>query len=482
MWHNTLIIYACQDSLQNAEPHWAVLPPFQVDYAALSAHTDAKGILQIIQQVAAASVMLVHGEPDKMAFMSDKIQRSLNIPCFMPANGEEVVVDSGKAHILPVSAQLLRQLPASLQELQQPGPVQWAGTGTAGQAPGSSGRGMCSVGEAAAGWLQQGDVGQLAGAAMRLAGLAPPGSTTGTTAGVNQAPGDQQQQQQLLQVHGTAAAARAAQLAPWLELLAAAAQDVRKQHQQQQQQQLRQPDSSMSSSALMRDSQQVANSPAATADVQSDVLGSLRQGVSGMGPGALQSCLVSVAQDLQQQAQLEQQAVLVDGVLLVHHPPAAAEGPPLQPAASVEQVPRQQQQRIQLELLPAKAAASRLQMQQHHIKLSCRLQLPPSVLQVQEQQGQAAVPPAQPHTGDDADQGSRPNNLDAASFIAAALKSGLPAHLAQLVEVSMMQLSIRSIKFEHEEGASGKGCWKCSWSLADDALAQQCVALVKQHL
>lgn len=451
-----------------------------MDYAALSAHTDAKGILQIVQQVAPASVMLVHGEPDKMAFMSDKIQRSLNIPCFMPANGEEVVVDSGKAHILPVSAQLLRQLPASLQELQQQGPVQWAGAGTAEQAPGSSGRGMCSVGEAAAGWLQQGDIGQLAGAAMRLAGLAPPGSTIGTSEGTSRAPVDQQQQQ-LLQVHGTAAAARAAQLAPWLELLAAAAQDVRQQRQQQQPQQLRQPDGSMTSSGLVHGSQQVPSSPAAAADIQSDVPGSLWHGASGVGPGALQSCLVSVAQDLQQQAWLEQQAVLVDGVLLVHHPPAAAEGQPVQPAASMEQVPQQQQQqRIQLELLPAEAAAARLQMQQHHIKLSCRLQLP--VQQAQDQQGQAAAPPEQQHTSGYAEQGSFQNNLNTASFIAAVLKSGLPTPLAQLVEVGMIQLSIRSIKFEHEAEASGKSCWKCSWSLADDALAQQCVALVKQHL
>lgn len=63
-------------------------------YVPFSAHADAKGILQLVQQVAPHAVMLVHGEPDKMAFMSNKIKTSLNIPCYMPANGEEVVVST----------------------------------------------------------------------------------------------------------------------------------------------------------------------------------------------------------------------------------------------------------------------------------------------------------------------------------------------------------------------------------------------------
>ena len=40
-----------------------------------SAHADAKGIMQLISQSSPASVLLVHGEAEKMGFLRDKIQK-----------------------------------------------------------------------------------------------------------------------------------------------------------------------------------------------------------------------------------------------------------------------------------------------------------------------------------------------------------------------------------------------------------------------
>ncbi len=36
--------------------------------------------------------MLVHGEAAKMEFLKQKVMQEFNIKCFMPANGETVVV------------------------------------------------------------------------------------------------------------------------------------------------------------------------------------------------------------------------------------------------------------------------------------------------------------------------------------------------------------------------------------------------------
>lgn len=428
--HHSLVLARPFDSLTHTQLCCRVLCWGQVDYAALSAHTDAKGILQVVQQVAPSAVMLVHGEADKMSFMSDKITRSLNIPCFMPANGEEVAVESGRVHNIPVSAQLLRQLPAAAQRQQLGrGQVLEAEQGVdeaaAAAAAGVPGR-QEHMGRAAAGWLQHGDVGQLAAAATRLAGLAP-GGTAATAAGVAAVVAEQQQQQQqLVQMHGSVAAARAAQLAPWLEFLAAAAQEATQQQQQQP--------------------GQIAGGHAIAAEV-------------------LQASLVSVAADLQQQLQLEQQAVVVDGVLLVHHPQGVTDSNQQQGGSAdpVQQQQHHQHQAVQMELLPTASAAAVLQVQQHRIRLSCRLQLPPECMSTQQQDRHAT----------------------AASFIAGALQRGLPPPVAQRVIVSGLTVELRSLRFQLAAeacGDGGAGCWKCSWDLADDALAQQCVGLVQQSL
>lgn len=65
-----------------------------VQYMSFSAHADAKGIMQLLRQAAPKNVMLVHGEASKMEFLQQKVMKEFGVNCFMPANGETVVVQT----------------------------------------------------------------------------------------------------------------------------------------------------------------------------------------------------------------------------------------------------------------------------------------------------------------------------------------------------------------------------------------------------
>ena len=47
----------------------------QVEYMSVSAHADAKGIMQLVGQAEPESVLLVHGEAKKMEFLRQKIEQ-----------------------------------------------------------------------------------------------------------------------------------------------------------------------------------------------------------------------------------------------------------------------------------------------------------------------------------------------------------------------------------------------------------------------
>jgi integrator complex subunit 11 len=64
----------------------------QVKSLSFSAHADAKGIMQLIQQCQPDNVMLVHGEKQKMEFLQQRIVREFGIPCYAPANGEILTI------------------------------------------------------------------------------------------------------------------------------------------------------------------------------------------------------------------------------------------------------------------------------------------------------------------------------------------------------------------------------------------------------
>ncbi|KAH7298256.1 hypothetical protein KP509_25G033800 [Ceratopteris richardii] len=66
----------------------------QIHHLSFSAHTDAKGIMDLLRHVSARHVILVHGEKPKMALLRTRIISELGVPCFVPGNGETVEVPS----------------------------------------------------------------------------------------------------------------------------------------------------------------------------------------------------------------------------------------------------------------------------------------------------------------------------------------------------------------------------------------------------
>ncbi|KAI1297236.1 Integrator complex subunit 11 [Halotydeus destructor] len=80
-----------------------------VEYMSFSAHADAKGIMQLIQQCEPKNVMLVHGEAAKMQFLSGKIVHEFGLNCYMPANGESVSIPTDVAIPVDVSLPLLKR-------------------------------------------------------------------------------------------------------------------------------------------------------------------------------------------------------------------------------------------------------------------------------------------------------------------------------------------------------------------------------------
>ncbi|CAG8499883.1 4952_t:CDS:2 [Funneliformis caledonium] len=81
----------------------------QVKNLSFSAHADAKGILQLIKQCDPRNVMLVHGEKAKMEFLQEKIKRECKIPCFSPANGETLIINTPLSIPVDVSVDLLKR-------------------------------------------------------------------------------------------------------------------------------------------------------------------------------------------------------------------------------------------------------------------------------------------------------------------------------------------------------------------------------------
>lgn len=80
-----------------------------VEYMSFSAHADAKGIMQLIQQCEPKNVLLVHGEASKMEFLQGKIKQEFGLNCYMPANGETVNVPSKLNVPVDVSLNLLKR-------------------------------------------------------------------------------------------------------------------------------------------------------------------------------------------------------------------------------------------------------------------------------------------------------------------------------------------------------------------------------------
>lgn len=74
-----------------------------------SSHTDAKGVVDLVQQVQPRAAILVHGEFEKMKFLIQHLQASFKIPCWCPATGESVHVQHKSVLPLTVSKQCMER-------------------------------------------------------------------------------------------------------------------------------------------------------------------------------------------------------------------------------------------------------------------------------------------------------------------------------------------------------------------------------------
>ncbi|WOL20128.1 hypothetical protein Cni_G28930 [Canna indica] len=66
----------------------------QIHQLSFSPHTDAKGIMDLVEYLSPKHVILVHGEKPKMALLKERIQSELGIQCYYPANNETVLIPS----------------------------------------------------------------------------------------------------------------------------------------------------------------------------------------------------------------------------------------------------------------------------------------------------------------------------------------------------------------------------------------------------
>ncbi|KAG0266361.1 Integrator complex subunit 11 [Mortierella polycephala] len=93
----------------------------QVKNLSFSAHADAKGIMQLIRQSGAKNVVLVHGEKSSMTFLKSRIMSEFGIPCYDPANGTTISIET--SHVIPIemSANLLKKHLIRQSEVQGSG-------------------------------------------------------------------------------------------------------------------------------------------------------------------------------------------------------------------------------------------------------------------------------------------------------------------------------------------------------------------------
>ncbi|KAJ2395418.1 hypothetical protein GGF41_008761, partial [Coemansia sp. RSA 2531] len=84
-----------------------------------SAHADAKGIMELIRQASPRNVVLVHGEKSRMSYLKSKIMGEFGCPCYDPANGELLEIETGQDVRALMSDQLFQAAWAKEQERRQ---------------------------------------------------------------------------------------------------------------------------------------------------------------------------------------------------------------------------------------------------------------------------------------------------------------------------------------------------------------------------
>ncbi|KAF7722285.1 Integrator complex subunit 11 [Apophysomyces ossiformis] len=82
----------------------------QVRVMSFSAHADAKGIMQLIRNCEPRNVVLVHGERIVMDSLSGNITKEFGIPCYHPANGVAIDIETPRNLTAKLSVDLLNSV------------------------------------------------------------------------------------------------------------------------------------------------------------------------------------------------------------------------------------------------------------------------------------------------------------------------------------------------------------------------------------
>lgn len=78
----------------NIDQHTQIDVRCQIHQLSFSPHTDAKGIMDLINFLSPKHVILVHGEKPKMESLKGKIESEFDMQCYVPANNETVSIPS----------------------------------------------------------------------------------------------------------------------------------------------------------------------------------------------------------------------------------------------------------------------------------------------------------------------------------------------------------------------------------------------------
>ncbi|KAJ1675851.1 hypothetical protein EV182_000446 [Spiromyces aspiralis] len=96
------------EKVVDVDPFTKVQVNLSVENLSFSAHADAKGIMELIRQAEPRNVVLVHGEKSRMTYLKSKIMSEFGAPCFDPANGEVLEIETG-AHVPALLSDVLYQ-------------------------------------------------------------------------------------------------------------------------------------------------------------------------------------------------------------------------------------------------------------------------------------------------------------------------------------------------------------------------------------
>ena len=78
-----------------------------IETISFSAHSDHRGILQVLRWLHPDNVVLVHGEEERMRGLCNEVQNLLGLPCFYPANYEKLVINCNVLNKLNIEYPLL---------------------------------------------------------------------------------------------------------------------------------------------------------------------------------------------------------------------------------------------------------------------------------------------------------------------------------------------------------------------------------------